>query len=394
MSGIGKVASREFVERIGDRGFWISTLITVILFVGGGVVGGFFGNSEDTYTIGLTGEGSEGTREAISEAVSASGAQAEFEELGDRGGLEGAVSDGDINVGLVDGQTLLADGEPGEAGALVQSAVSEVRTAQALQGAGVPPEEARAALNPQPLEVEDVGSQESGTSASIVAIAGVALLGFTIFGYGFWIANGVVEEKSSRVVELILATVRPFELLAGKVLGIGLLALLQLVIFGTLGIVAAVIAGVELPSTTAGTIVATLVWFILGFIFYGLLFAVAGSLVSQQEDLQYTTQPMMYVLFAGFGVAFFQFGNPDALVAQVLAYVPPFSPLLMPVRMDAGLAGTPEVVITLILMVAATVGLVAFAGRLYAGSVLRFGSRVKLTEAWRSPLRTSKGSQK
>ena len=101
---------------------------------------------------------------------------------------------------------------------------------------------------------------------------------------------------------------------------------------------------------------------------------------------------MIFVLFAGFGVAFYQFGNPDALVAQVLAYIPPFSPLLMPVRMDTGLAGSLEVAITLVLMVAATAGLVALAGRLYAGSVLRFGSRVKLTEAWRSPLRTRKSS--
>lgn len=387
MNGIRKVASREFVERVRDRGFWISTIITVLMFVVGGIVGGFLGDSEDSYTIGLSGEGSEGTREVISQSISASGSGAEFESFENQNSLGAAVSEGNVDVGLGDGQTLLADGEPGEAGALVQSAVSELRTAQTLQEAGVPPEQAQSALDPQPLEVQDVGSQDGGASASVVAIGGVALLGFTIFGYGFWISNGVVEEKSSRVVELILATVRPFELLAGKVLGIGLLALLQLAFFGALGIVAAVIAGVELPATTAATIAATLLWFVLGFIFYGLLFAVAGSLVSQQEDLQYTVQPTMYLLFAGFGVAFFQFGNPDALVAQILAYVPPFSPLLMPVRMDAGLAGIPEVALTITLMVVATAGLTAFAGRVYAGSVLRFGSRVKLAEAWRSPAR-------
>ncbi len=392
MNGIRKIASREFVERVRDRGFWISTLITIILFVVGGAVGSFFGDSGDTYKVGLTGEDSAGLREAVAASADASGIQAGFEEFSDREALENAVADGDVDVGVVNGQTLLADGEPGGAGELVQSAASELRTAQVLQGAGVPPGEAQAALNPEPLAVEGVGSEEAGASASIVAIAGVTLLGLTIFTYGFWIANGVVEEKTSRVVELILATVRPFELLAGKVLGIGLLALLQLVLFGVLGIVAALIAGLDLPATTVGTVLATLVWFILGFIFYGLLFAVAGSLVSQQEDLQYTVQPMIFVLFAGFGVAFFQFGNPDALVAQVLAYIPPFTPLLMPVRMDAGLAGPLEVAITLVLMVAATAGLVALAGRLYAGSVLRFGSRVKLTEAWRSPLRTRKNS--
>ena len=280
MNGIRKIASREFVERVRDRGFWVSTLITIILFVVGGAVGSFFGDSGDTYKVGLTGEDSAGLREAVSASADASGIQAGFEEFGDRGALENAVADGDVEVGVVNGQTLLSDGEPGEAGALVQSAVSELRTAQALQGAGVPPGEAQAALNPEPLAVEGVGSEEAGASASIVAIAGVLLLGFTIFTYGFWIANGVVEEKSSRVVELILATVRPFELLAGKVLGIGLLALLQLVLFGVLGIVAALIAGLDLPATTVGTVLATLVWFILGFIFYGLLFAVAGSLVS------------------------------------------------------------------------------------------------------------------
>lgn len=210
------------------------------------------------------------------------------------------------------------------------------------------------------------------------------LLFITIFTYGYWIANGVVEEKSSRVVEVVLSAIRPSHLLAGKVVGIGLLGLGQLTLLAAIGYLGSLVLAVELPATAFAASGAVLLWFVLGYAFYGCLFAIAGSLVSKQEDLQYSQLPIMVVILAGYGAAFFQISNPDSLVARALAFVPPFTPMIMLVRIGLGEVGIVEVMIAVLVMVAATAGLVSLAARLYAGSVLRFGARTGLRDAWSS----------
>lgn len=210
------------------------------------------------------------------------------------------------------------------------------------------------------------------------------LLFITVFTYGYWIANGVVEEKSSRVAEVVLSAIKPSRVLAGKIIGIGLLGLCQLLAVAGLGLVAALIADFELPPGAYGAAGSVLLWFVLGAIFYGLLFAVAGALVSRNEDLQYTTQPMMLLLFVGYGASIYLPNNPDSTVVGILSYLPPFSPVIVPVRMAFGEMGAVGYAVAVALMVATTVGLAALAARVYTGSMLRFGSRVRLGEAWRS----------
>jgi ABC-2 type transport system permease protein len=147
----------------------------------------------------------------------------------------------------------------------------------------------------------------------------------------------------------------------------------------------ALAADVDLPPAALGTVGAIFLCFVLGYAFYGCLYAVAGSLVSRQEDLQYAQTPIMIFIFVGYGAAFYAVGEPTSPVAQILSFAPPFTPMMMLVRMVLGEATSLEVALAVLLMVAAMAGLVALAVRLYAGSVLRFGARVGLAEAWRSP---------
>ena len=126
---------------------------------------------------------------------------------------------------------------------------------------------------PAASEVPEVGAlappTDQDTTALIFANAGIILMFIGIFSYGSWVLTGVVEEKQSRVVEVVLSTVRPRDLLMGKVLGIGLLALAQLVILVAVGLVLSQILGrLVLPTTTVGAVVQLLTWFILGFAFY------------------------------------------------------------------------------------------------------------------------------
>ena len=170
-----------------------------------------------------------------------------------------------------------------------------IDAARGRSGAGTCREFAVAALDPPD---PDADARRSA------AFFGVLLLYFQLIGYGVWVALGVVEEKSSRVVELLLATLRPWQLLTGKVIGIGLLGLGQLVLTGLVGIAAALGTGaVDVPSGIAGVAGQVIVWFLLGFAFYACLYAALAALVSRQEEVQNITAPLSIRLVGSFFLA-------------------------------------------------------------------------------------------
>ncbi len=185
--------------------------------------------------------------------------------------------------------------------------------------------------------------EEDKTERSGLASIGAVILLSQVFGYGYWLATGVVEEKSSRVVEILLAKVRPAQLLAGKVIEIGVLALIELVVLVAVGLTVAVVRGsIELPSGTAEIIALVVVWFLLGYAFYSSAFAVSGALVSLVEELQSSTAPMSMILFASFFVGIASTNNPDSTLATVASYLPTSAPLAMPQRAILGEGRRPK----------------------------------------------------
>jgi ABC-2 type transport system permease protein len=214
------------------------------------------------------------------------------------------------------------------------------------------------------------------------AFFGVLLLYFQLIGYGVWVALGVVEEKSSRVVELLLATLRPWQLLTGKVIGIGLLGLGQLVLTGLVGIAAALGTGaIDVPTGIAGVAGQVIIWFLLGFAFYACLYAALAALVSRQEEVQNVTAPLTILLVGSFFLAISVLNSPDSGLARVTSIVPPFSTMVMPIRWAAGDVPLWEVGVSMLLMVLVVVALIRVAGRIYAGAVLRSGPRVRIKDA-------------
>ena len=168
----------------------------------------------------------------------------------------------------------------------------------------------------------DSRSRETAT----VVFVGVLLLYGQLFAYGYWVAAGVVEEKSSRVVEVLLATVRPSHLLRGKILGIGLLGLGQLLLIGLVGLFASAAVGtLEFPSGAFATIGLVLGWFVLGFFFYASLFAVAGSIVTRQEDPD-DNDAAHDLILGSFFIGLSATSNPDSTLAIVASLLPFSSP--------------------------------------------------------------------
>jgi ABC-2 type transport system permease protein len=219
---------------------------------------------------------------------------------------------------------------------------------------------------------------------ALVAILGAALLLGCLTIYGQWVLTGVVEEKSNRIVELMLATVRPRHLLVGKIIGIGLLGLTQLALVAGLG-AALLAAGVyDAPTSLGASVVLVVPWFALGFALYAVAYATAGSLAAQQQDANSAGQPVTYTLIGAYFVGYAALAaNAESTTAHFLTVFPLTAPLVLPAR--SALVGVPvwEHALALVLVLCAIYALVRFAGRLYAHGLLHAGPRLRVRAAWR-----------
>lgn len=239
------------------------------------------------------------------------------------------------------------------------------------------------AITDVPTESLDPPAEVEGSQYLVGSIVGF-LLYLGIFGGGMSVAQGVVEEKSSRVVEVLLASVRPSQLLTGKVIGIGLVSLIQVGLYVLSGVITAnalgMTDGFDIDITAVGGWV--LLWFLLGFAVYALVFAALGALVSRQEDLgSVITVPMLLIVGAYMiGVAIAP-NDPESSLVTIASYIPLTSPIVMPIRSAFGVASTTEVYLALALAVITIPLLLTLTSKIYSNAIRRSGARIKLKDA-------------
>jgi ABC-2 type transport system permease protein len=377
------VAGREISTRIRDKGFLIGSAVLILLILGMLVFQVVINSGADTTKIGVVG-GSPPVTEALRAQGDALGTQVEVVEYADEATARSAVKDGDVDGALLgpsgERPELLVDSGGGSTETLVQGAVQGMSVSQQLAESGVqlqaPPRVDVVALDPD---------ADADTEAAVVALVGVVVLYSLLILFGQFVAQGVVEEKSSRVVELLLATMRPWQLLAGKVIGLGLLGLAQMLVIAVIGVAGALAFDVvDLPGRLIGTVLIVVAWFVLGYAFYASVFAAAASLVSRQEDLGSVITPASLLLVVGFVISLQAGQDPTGTLSTVTSFVPGLSPLVMPVRQAAGGAEWWEVVVAVVLMLVAIATIVRVGGRIYSGALLRTGGKVKLREALRA----------
>lgn len=381
------VARREFRTQVGKRSFLISNLITLIVIVGGIVAYSLFsGGGESASRIGLVGDQSiAATIEAVGDGAST---PIDVEQVSDADAARDSVSSGDLDAALVpaagDAYTAITESElDATLQAVLQTAVTEQAHADALRADGVDPARIAAQTAGAVVTVDAINppDPERGQRVALSTVAVILLYG-QILMFGMYVAMGVVEEKSSRVVELLLSTLRPLQLLWGKIIGIGAVGLAQLAVYGVVGVAAGLATGVlTVTGAALGTLVGALGWFVLGYLFFAVLYAAGGSLVSRQEDVSSTTTPLTILIMAMFFSAIFSINNPDSALIGVLSWVPPFSAILMPLRIAAGVASPLQIIGTIVLMVVTTAVLAAGAARVYQRSILRVGRTVSWREA-------------
>jgi ABC-2 type transport system permease protein len=377
------VARREFVAQIKSRSFVVG-LVILLGLVGAGFLLVTYVGSQTPDTLGVT-AGAAPLRPVLAATAAAQQTELEIRDVpADVGPAQVAAGELDAVLSGGPGEYRLAgdDAVDGRLQAVVAAAVRQQALDDALARAGVDPVEveaaARLAVVPQRPAEPDQG-QRLG-----LAIVGTVLLFVTFSGYGQLVATGVVEEKSSRVVELLLATIKPWQLLAGKIVGLGAVGLVQLVILSAIGAGAAAAAGVlPLPTVAAGMFAIVIVWYVLGYFLFAALYAAVAATVSRQEELNAVLAPMILVIVVPFVLTLNLLpGNPHNGLATALSFVPFFSQTVMPARYALGVAPLWQVAVSALLALGAVAVVVRAAGRIYRNSVLRTGARVPLREAW------------
>nr|WP_314143258.1 ABC transporter permease [uncultured Rhodococcus sp.] len=389
-SAVSLIAKREFTVQVMKKSFVISNVIILAVIVGGIIAFSIFSGSgdEERDVIGIAGDQSIATvLEATGDAV---GSPVEVREISDAAAARSGVESGDLDVALVpDGTagayTAVTESDlTGTLRAVVDGSVATQATNAALAQQGVDQNELGAATSAATVTVDaiDPPDPEAGQRTALAA-ASVFLLYAQIIGFGMYVAMGVVEEKSSRVVELLLSTVRPLQLLWGKILGIGAVGILQLALYGIAGVGAGLGTGVLTITGAAVSVFAgTLFWFVLGFAFFAVLYAAGGSMVSRQEDVNSTTMPLLVLILAMFFAATSSLSDPESTLANTLSWIPPFSAIMMPLRIASGVASPVQIVGTAVLMVITTAILAMGAAKIYQRSILRIGKTVSWKEAF------------
>ncbi len=380
------VAKREITVRARTRAFRYGLLTTVVLVAVVAFLPKIFGGGSD-YSIGLVGQHSE----AVQAALVARDAQQEdltvtIKTYPQESAARTAVAAGDVDAAVVDNARVIAKTVPGQnLSVLLDDVHRAVATQQNLAASGLDPAVVERALRVTPLTTVSLNgdSADAGLRAGIAMVI-VVLLFLLLAQTASMLAMGVVEEKGSRIVEILLASLRPWQLLAGKTIGLGVLGLIQIVAIAIIGLVVAQASGsiADLPEGTYGVVLRAIMWFVLGYAFYAVLYAAIASLVSRQEEVGAVVTPATLLMMAGYFMSFIAAQNPDQALARVLSMVPPFSAMIMPVRSAVIEVPLWQTALAIALMLIAIAGVLWAGGIVYARAVLRTGARVKLREVF------------
>jgi ABC-2 type transport system permease protein len=387
---IALVAGREIRERVRSKAFLASTGFMLLLIVGGAVVPGLIGDDgPKRYRIGVLGKGSTAVADKLPVVAKAAGEDVTFTLVPVADAAEGdrLARAEDVDVVLQDGRIAVVNKELGDRlGMLLETAHRAATVESALADAGVSGQVAQRVLQPPALSVNVLDPPDAATDEKAALIfIGTFLLYIQLLSYGVYVANGILEEKASRVMEVVLSKARPSHMLTGKLLGIGFLGFVQLVGLVVVGLLAAGMSGsVDLPGSTVRIAVEVVAWFVLGYAFYSACFAMGGALASRTEELQNTTGPISMIGVFSFFVTIFVHEDPGGTVARIATFVPPAAPMVLPIRTAAGEIALWEVAASVALVLLATVAAVLVASRVYAGSALHTRGQMKLRESLRA----------
>jgi ABC-2 type transport system permease protein len=377
------VASREIRLRAKTRVFVITTVVLLIAVALAVSLPAILSSKSKPDRIGVVGGVTTTVSGIVTEAGRLSGGQAVAVPEPSLSAAEAALRSGDLSAVLVPNAEIIVkqvplDGVTGSVATLAQLGGLS-RLIQAVPGA------ADAVAHGVTLPVRGLEAPSTSLSSRLTGLFTIVIVWVLISVYGSQIALGIGEEKSSRVVEVLLSSVRPVQLLIGKVLGIGLLALVQAAAMLVVFIIAGFASGSSLVhGATLGVVIAGAVFVVLGYAFYCTAFAAAGSLVSRQSDVNSTIMPVQLPLIITYALSYTViYANGANTFYHVLGFLPPTAPIAMPVLYASGDAPVWQVVIAAVLCAVGTATMARIAVRIYANSILKTGPRISFRQALR-----------
>jgi ABC-2 type transport system permease protein len=388
------VACREIREATRAMSFRVTLILSALGLAAIIVIANLNRGDDDAERVVVAGPDAAARVEPIEQRGAAVGIELDVTTAPDDDAARAAVGDGDADVAVsADGTRLttqeevdLTDGS--NLATVVNVLRADLALDNGLRAAGLSPEEAAAvratpppavdALQPEPTDEVDSSRVATATITNI-------LLFLLLQTYGQWVVTAVTREKASRVVEVLLAVIRPRQLLVGKVVGIGTIALIHAAVLITVALVTTRVMDVDIATGVApGDLLLAAAWFVLGYSLYCSAYAAAGSLVSRVEDAQTVAFPIMLPLLFGYIVSFSVADGANTLV-WVLAFIPPTAVVAMPTLYAAGEAPLWAVGVSMALTIAAIVGVGLLAARIYERSVLHAGRKLSWREAFRRP---------
>lgn len=430
---IGLIAGYEFRKRVRQRSFIITTILILVLVILGAcvptVVQYFTATSSSQTTMvvvnhagPIAGMNDEALSRSIDAALNGAASQASGPPAysvrtapagSSTSDLERQVKNGSLSLVLV--LDWAANGEIGftyytnaSTSGLsadprlvqVQAEASQLAVLDKASRLGLTPVQTASLFAQPAFHVVNTGqssrSAAEAVTGYIIAYVGVLLIFMSVYMYGYGVATGVAEEKSSRIMEILVNAATPFQLMVGKIVGIGSAGLAQMAAFVVVGIGALLLqtplrallglgsgaAGLNLDIMGASVtmLLLLLVYFLLGFLLYATLFAAMGALVKRQEELQNVIQPVMWLFTIGYLVSFIGISNPDAPWVKVISYIPFWTPTAMLMRIGTGSVAWWEIALTVILMSAAIYLCAVVSARIYRFGVLMYGQKPGLRQ--------------
>ncbi len=410
MSKLFSIIKREYWTRVRGKGFIIGTIISPVLMMSFAFVPVLIaraGGPDKVRVVVLDQNGDANLYARLEKLLEPAGLrddryELEREAIAPGEGIQAkqAQLNQRITTGKLDGYLILppdllaqeqvryhvknVGGSSGQLRDAVNKAIFESRVARA----GLDAERIRELNKTVRLDVVNTKGERERGQTFILSFGLLMIIYITILVYGVTVMRGVIEEKQSRIIEVLLSSVRPFELMLGKIIGIGAVGLTQYFIWAFCGALISTIAtlpalatgAVKIPQISAVQIIFFVVYFVLGYFLYATFYAMVGAIVSSEEDGQQIQMPVTMTLVVPVMVSSLVMRNPDGLPATILSLVPFFSPVLMFLRIGLQMPPWWQIALSLVLMVGTILGSVWLAAKIYRVGVLMYGKRPTIPE--------------
>lgn len=379
------VAGNEVRTRLRQKSFLITTAISVVIIVAGILAASFFSERPQDRTVGVLDDTGAAVVATANDVASETNDRLTIDSVSLDGpdAVRTALVEGDVDAALLptdDGYEIVGDDSvPSELSGPLQTAASAAVLQSNAEEQGVELTDLQRGTEVPERLLDADDNDGLGTAASFVFII---LFFIVAIGSGMMIAGSVAQEKESRVVEILAATVPIRQLLWGKILGNTLLAVGQVVLFVAAGGIGLLFSDLDLGSTRIGPALGWyVVFFVIGFTALASLWAVAGALASRQQDLQSTTAPAQALLF----IPYFGFFFGNDLVKEILSMTPVVSSMIMPARMATEAVPLWQTAIAVVGTVVVTALLIRLAARVYERTLLRTGDKISYRDALTTP---------